>query len=361
MFYLLLFYELFAVLFSTFLAWHFPVSSTISWILGILFLVAFNGLFVLMNLTHSSFFLAKETTVLCSFLLAAVSYLIVIFIINDFLLMIPQYGKAFFTHKPHFIYTLSILALFIGIHAVWNTQNIKIKHYHLSSDKNVSTRIAFLSDLHIAPHNMSVAKLREIFSKLKQLNPDYVILGGDIIEMQPDYFMERPIIELFEDFNTQNTVLAVIGNHEYYGGQVHDNVSAMQNAGVIVLKDEMRLIPDKNIAFIGRDDKTNPHRLPLNRLTKEIPQNMYQIVLDHNPASITDSIAENTDLQISGHTHNGQLFPFNFLVKYLYPNAYGHRKIKNTDTIVSSGIGTWGPLIRVGTQNEVVVIDINKP
>ena len=112
MFYLLLFYEFFAIVFSAFLAWHFPVSSIISWILGILFLVAFNGLFVLMNLTHSSFFLAKETTVLCSFLLATVSYLIIIFIINDFLLMIPQYGKAFFTYRSYFICTLSILALF---------------------------------------------------------------------------------------------------------------------------------------------------------------------------------------------------------------------------------------------------------
>ena len=360
MFYLLFTYEIFAVLFSAFLAWHFPVSSTLSWILGLLFIVAFNGLFVLMNLTHSSFFLAKETTVLCSFLLAVVSYLIIIFIINDFLLIIPHYGKIFFAYKPHFIYALSVIAIFIGLYAVWNTQNIKINHYHLSSDKNVSARIAFLSDLHIAPHNMSVAKLREIFALLKQIKPDYVVLGGDVIEMQPDYFMERPIIGIFQDFNTQNTALSIIGNHEYYGGQVHDNISAMQDAGIIVLKDEVRLIPDKNIAFIGRDDKTNPHRLGLHRLMTDIPETMYRIVLDHNPASIMESASEKADLQISGHTHNGQLFPFNFLVKYLFPNAYGYRKIKNTDTVVSSGIGTWGPLIRVGTQSELVVIDINK-
>ena len=360
MFYLLLAYEFFAVAFSAFLAWHFPVSTLLSWILGILFLVAFNGLFVLMNLTHSSAFFAKETTVLCSFLLATVSYLIIIFIINDFLLMIPHYGKVFFGYKPHFISALSALAVFIGLYAVWNTQNIKVMHYHLSSDKNVSTRIAFLSDLHVAPHNMSVAKLREIFALLKETKPDYVILGGDVIEMRPDYFMERPIISLFKDFNTQNTVLGIIGNHEYYGGQVQDNIEAMKEAGVIVLKDEVRLIPEKNIAFIGRDDKTNPHRLSLNRLTKDIPDTLYQVVLDHNPASIPDSITEKADLQISGHTHNGQLFPFNFLVKWLFPNAYGYRKIQKTDTIVSSGIGTWGPLIRVGTQSELVIIDINK-
>ncbi len=360
MFYLLFVYEFFAIAFSAFLAWHFPVSTLVSWILGILFLVAFNGLFILMSLTHSSAFLAKETTVLCSFLLAGVSYLIVIFIINDFLLMIPHYGKVFFSYKPHFIYALSAVAMVIGVYAVWNTQNIKIQHYHLTSDKNVSARIAFLSDLHVAPHNMSVAKLREIFALLNQTKPDYVVLGGDIIEMRPDYFMERPIIGLFKDFNTQNTVLGVVGNHEYYGGQVHDNVSAMQEAGVIVLKDEVRQIPDKNIAFIGRDDKTNPHRLSLNRLIKDVPKSMYTIVVDHNPASIGESITERADLQISGHTHNGQLFPFNFLVKYLFPNAYGYRKLKKTDTVVSSGIGTWGPLIRVGTQSELVIIDINK-
>lgn len=361
MFYWLLGYEFFAVLFSVFLTWHFPVSSTISWILGLLFIVAFNGLFVLVSLTHSSFFFAKETTMLCSFLLAVVSYLVIIFIINDFLLIIPHYGKVFFSYKPHITYALFIMTLFIGLYAIWNTQNIKVQHYHLSSDKNVSIRIAFLSDLHVSPHNMSVAKLREIFDLLKKLKPDYVILGGDIIEKRPDYFMERPIISLFKDFNTQNTVLGVVGNHEYYGGQIHDNISAMQDAGIIVLKDDVRLIPEKNITFIGRDDKTNPYRLPLKRLIKEAPETSYKIIIDHNPISIPESSAEKADLHISGHTHNGQLFPFNFVVKYLFPNPYGYRKIQKTDTIVSSGIGTWGPLIRVGTQSELVIIDINKP
>lgn len=360
MVHLLLMYEFFAVAFSAFLTWHYPVSGIVSIVLGIIFFIAFNGLFVVMTCTHLSFFWAKEVTLFFSFSLAAVSYLTLLFIVNDFLLFIPAYGKLFFSYKLYVISVLSIVAMIIGLYAVWNTQNIRVQHYQLSSDKNTSARIVFLSDLHISPHNMSVVKLQGIFFILKTLKPDYVILGGDIIEMRPDYFMERSIIGAFRDFNTQNTVLAVVGNHEYYGGQIHDNVSAMEQAGIIVLKDAVRIVPEHNIAFIGRDDRTNSHRLTLNSLMKDIPENVYKIVIDHNPHSISETLETSADLQLSGHTHAGQIFPFNLLVKYLFDNEYGHKKFGKLDTIVSSGAGVWGPHIRIGTNNEITVIDINK-
>jgi len=352
-------YEVFVVALSGFLAWHFPVSDTIQWLIGGVCFIAFNGLFFLMHITHKTFTLSRELTVLFSFLLAVVSYLVLTFIIHDLLLIIPPYGTLYFSYPHHFIIGLSLLVTFIAFYAVWNTQNIKVKKYTLLSDKNVSVRLAFLSDLHIAPNNMSVAKLRDIFDRLNTLKPDFVILGGDVIEMRPDYFMERVIIELFQNFNTQNTVIGVVGNHEYYGGVIADNIKAMESGGIIILKDDVRVIPDKNITFIGRDDKINMHRLPLNILMQQAPASSYRVVIDHDPSSIMDSITQSADLHLSGHTHNGQLFPFNLLVKYMFLNGYGYRKINHTDTIVSSGIGTWGPTIRIGTHNEIVLIDVN--
>ncbi len=359
MFWGFLIYELFVISLSGFLVWHFQVSGVLTYILGGLFFICFNGLFILMKLTHKSFLFSKELTVLFSFLLAGVSYLVLTFIIHDFLLIIPSYGTLYFSYPYHFTMLFCVAIFITALYAVWNTQNIKIKKYTLTSSKKVSARLAFLSDLHIAPNNMSVAKLHDIFDHLKHINPDFVIFGGDIIEMRPDYFMERAVIQLFKDFKIYYPIIGVVGNHEYYGGVIDDNIKAMEKAGIIILKDNIRTIPEKNITFIGRDDKMNLHRLPLSRLIFQVPKHTYTVIIDHDPSSIMDSVTQNADLQLSGHTHNGQLFPFNLLVKYMFLNAYGHHRINQTDTIVSSGVGTWGPSIRIGTQNEIVVIDIN--
>lgn len=355
-----LIYELFIVFLSAFLAWHYPISNIGKLILWGLFFIAFNGLAILIYFTHETCCMAKPIVLVASFLLAFVSYLVILFIINDLLLIIPAYGSLFFKCRPCFLSILTVMSGLIAFYAVWNSSLITTTKYQLQSNKNVSVRLAFLSDLHVAPTHMSMAKINSIFDILKNEKPDYVILGGDIIEMRPDYFMERTIIESFRRFNTHNTMLAVVGNHEYYGGQILDNVSAMEQAGIIVLKDAVRMAPEHNIAFIGRDDRTNPHRLPLDRLTKNIPNDIYQIVIDHDPHSIPQTMETTADLQLSGHTHAGQIFPFNLLVRYLFVNAYGYKRLENLDTIVSSGVGIWGPHLRIGTRNEVVIVDINK-
>ncbi|MBR4927672.1 MAG: metallophosphoesterase, partial [Alphaproteobacteria bacterium] len=302
-------YELFIVFLSAFLAWHYPVSNAAGLVLWGAFFISFNGLAILIYFTHKTCCMAKPIVLVASFLLALVSYLTLLFIINDLLLIIPVYGSLFFKCRLCFVLMLTLIAGLVSFYAVWNSSSITTTKYQLHSSKNVSVRLAFLSDLHVAPTHMSMAKIADIFDILKNEKPDYVILGGDIIEMRPDYFMERTIIEAFRHFNTQNTMLAVVGNHEYYGGQIQDNVSAMEQAGIIVLKDAVRMAPEYNIAFIGRDDRTNPHRLPLHRLMKNISDSVYQIVIDHDPHSILETVSTSADLQISGHTHAGQIFP----------------------------------------------------
>lgn len=359
MFSVLIIYELFVAALSTFLVWHFPTSGGLSWLLGLGFFTAFNGLFFFMRLPKKNTSLSSGLTILWSFLLAVVSYLIIIFIMHDFLLIIPPYGHLYFSYPHYFTGFFILSAIIISFYAVWNTQNIKIKHYHLTTTKKVSVKVAFLSDLHISPNNMSATRLNDILSKLTDLKPDFVIMGGDIIEMRPDYFMERTLQEQMKKFTARFPVIAVVGNHEYYGGSIAENILAMQQTGILILKDAVRYIPEKNIALIGRDDKTNPHRMPLSRLMENIPDSVYKIVIDHDPSSLAETMKTTADLQLSGHTHNGQLFPFNLLVKYMFLNAYGYHKLNHLDSIVSSGVGIWGPHLRIGTHNEIVVIDIS--
>lgn len=358
MFWVFLIYEIFVLALSTFLAWHFPIVHGWKLALGGLFFISFNGLFFFLHLPKKQSILTTTLTVFFSFLLALVSYLTIFFIAHDFLLMIPSYGDFYFSYPLHATIGFLLICIIIACYGIWNTKQIIIKKYHLKNTKNVSIRLAFLSDLHIAPHHINPKKMSSILEQLKQEKPDFVLLGGDIIEMRPDFFTENALQDLFKNFTSSIPTIAVVGNHEYYGGSISENVKALEDSGIIVLKDAIRFIHDKNIAFIGRDDKTNPHRLPLSRLIKNIPQSVYKIVLDHDPSSLFETIKTSADLQLSGHTHNGQLFPFNLLVKYIFLNAYGYRRIHNLDSIVSSGAGIWGPHLRIGTHNEIVIIDI---
>ncbi len=189
--------------------------------------------------------------------------------------------------------------------------------------------------------------------------PDFVILGGDTIESHPDYFFNHHFDHLLPTIKSLYPPIVVLGNHEYYGTTVSKNINAFKKAGCLILRDHVLSVPEKKIVFIGRDDQTNKKRTPLTNLIQNSPSGLYQIVIEHDPKYIEESIKGKVDLHLLGHTHNGQIFPFNLVVKCIFKNAYGYKKFDQPDTIVSSGIGTWGPTLRIGTQSEIVVIYLN--
>lgn len=96
----------------------------------------------------------------------------------------------------------------------------------------------------------------------------------------------------------------------------------------------------------------------MKKLLKGTPKKNFVLVLDHNPTDIAEAVTSSVDLQVSGHTHNGQIFPFNLIVRNIYQNGYGHKQIGNTHTVVSSGAGSWGPQLRLGTKAEIVCIKV---
>lgn len=354
----ILFFEILSFFLSLYVAAHFICPPLIQWMITALFFLSFNGIFVLMRLTHAVFKGAREIVILFSFLSAVGLYAVLLFITNDLLLFWPPYGNFYFAHQLAITTFFGTGLILTALYAVWNTSHIVVRSYSLKTKKNVQARIAFISDLHIAPHTMSVARLQAILSKLTTLRPDFVVLGGDIIEMRPDYFMEHTISELFKRFAEQTPLIAVVGNHEYYGGQLAENIEALEQTGAIVLKDASHLFADKKILFIGRDDRINRHRKPLKLLLPDSADSFYTVVVDHDPSKLTEAASLPIDLQLSGHTHNGQIFPFNLLLKFIFINPYGYKRLNDTDTIVSAGIGTWGPLVRVGTRSEIVIADI---
>jgi uncharacterized protein len=123
------------------------------------------------------------------------------------------------------------------------------------------------------------------------------------------------------------------------------------------LRDSSAVVGNQ-LLIIGRDDHTNKNRKSLASLLEGQDASLPRLVLDHQPHTLGESVQNEVDLHLSGHTHDGQIFPFNYIVAKIYDLGYGFRKTGNTNQYVSSGIGLWGAPIRLGTQSEIVRIHV---
>ena len=146
------------------------------------------------------------------------------------------------------------------------------------------------------------------------------------------------------------------GNHEYYLSNMTKILSYFDNTGIKVLQD--KIIPIEDIYLVGRKDIHANDRTPLSEILHGADKNRPIIILDHQPNTINESINNGADLQLSGHTHNGQLFPFNCIVRLVNHSHYGIVESGNFKAVVSSGIGTWMYPIRTGSHSEIVRIKI---
>lgn len=235
------------------------------------------------------------------------------------------------------------------------TREISIK-IEKKSDKLKSVHVAFATDIHLG--NMLGRHFFEnIVDKLNSLNPDIIILGGDIFDEKLHRVISDGMGDLFEKLHAPMGVYAVTGNHEYFGG-VEEAVNFMRQHGIKVLRDTSILI-DSSFYLIGREDKqrnmmTDNRRKSLSELLKTCDSNKPIIVLDHQPGSIKESVSNNIDIQLSGHTHNGQLWPISLITSLVYEISSGYGRFDNTQIYVSNGVGTWGPPFRIGHRPEIV-------
>jgi hypothetical protein len=153
-------------------------------------------------------------------------------------------------------------------------------------------------------------------------------------------------------------VYAINGNHEYYSERPNSTSEFLQNkCGITVLRDSVALI-NNSLYVVGRDDRTNSKRNSLAEVMAGLDHTKPIILLDHQPFHLEEAEQNGVDIQISGHTHDGQIFPGNLIVKKMYEIGSGYKKKGNTHYYVSSGLGLWGPQYRIGTQSEIGVITL---
>lgn len=271
----------------------------------------------------------------------------------------------FFTKPmPAFLISIS-LSLIIIIYGLYEANNIRLKKVVIQNNKLVNLvnelRIVQISDLHISL-TVNKSKLEKIASLIKEAKPDILFCTGDMIDADTQNLNELSAI--FRSIEAKYGKYAITGNHEYYFG-LKEAKKFLENSGFILI--QQKVINVNNfLTIIGIDDPTAKYDLfktgsylTEKELLPKVTKNSFIILLKHRPTVEKEAI-NHFDLQLSGHTHKGQIFPFALLTRIFFPLVGNSlHKFGNSYIYVSAGTGTWGPPIRFLAPPEVTLIIIH--
>ncbi len=255
---------------------------------------------------------------------------------------------------------LLIMMAFIGVGFLKAWRPV-IRHVNISvptQNKNTLT-IVQLSDLHL-DELRSVKWWESIVDRTLALTPDIIVLTGDNID-------ENPIrLERFKPglkrLSARYGVFAITGNHEFFTDTAQMAVM-LEECGIKLLRNQVHTIPEI-ACIVGIDDPTgisiaNQSKPNFSDLEETIPPDIPVIVLSHQPVYLQEVAKMGAHIQLSGHTHNGQLWPFGYFTRLMFPYNNGYYDINGLHLYVSSGTGVWGPPFRIGTDSEIVKLHID--
>ncbi len=291
-----------------------------------------------------------------------VFYCAICLLIGDMLF----WGLGKFCKIPHALQYLplgfAVCALLFGWYQAHNVQKTQ---YLLPTDKHVlPLKIAMIADVHLGT-TFNAEGFAEHLHMIEAEKPDLLVVVGDYVD---DETRREDMVKASEALGkvaTKYGVYFVTGNHDkgYYGDEYRgfsekELLTTLAKNKVKVLQDETVPIGDTYL-LVGRRDKSYV-RKDMQKLTKDLDFNKYIIVLDHQPADFAAQAEIGVDLVLCGHTHGGQLIPFNEVGRWLGMNdrVYGYERRRHTDFIVTSGIAAWAIRFKTGTKSEFVLIDI---
>jgi predicted MPP superfamily phosphohydrolase len=245
-----------------------------------------------------------------------------------------------------------------------------VRNYALSLAKplpngQASLRIFVASDLHTG-HLVGRKHVQRLVDLAHSLQPDLILFAGDVLDDDVRPFLEQQMDQQLAQMKAPLGTYAILGNHEYYGGGIQQYVTAMQAIGIPVLQDEVVYI-ERFGTIVGRKDHTanqfatrtgDGGRKSIDQLLVDVDMLKLVVVLDHQPKEIRKAAQAGVDIVIGGHTHLGQFWPNHWFTRRLFDLDYGYRMFGHTHAVVSSGWGTWGPPVRIGSQCEAVLLEI---
>lgn len=350
-------------------------------------------------------YLFVSTTLLTSFLLPASPFQRILKIISNLwlgaflyiLLVIAAVDliRIILKHSRHvnqeklasrrtFVFTgtcCTLLILSLSIYGIAHAQHIYTTPYEVTVNKSFdgadSLKVVMVADFHLG-YSVGTLQMKQMVKKINAMDADVVCIVGDIFDN--DYeALDNPkkLEEILGSIQSTYGIYACYGNHDYeekilagftfHGGEpVHHDprmAELLERSGITLLMDEAVCVEDK-FYIVGRRDysskkKTDTARLTPKELTKDLDQSKPVIVMDHQPKELQELADSGVDLDLSGHTHDGQMFPGNLTIKLLWENPCGYLKKDQMHNIVTSGIGVWGPNMRVGTRSEICEITVH--
>ena len=216
-------------------------------------------------------------------------------------------------------------------------------------------KIVAISDLHLG-YGIGKDELEQWVQLINKESPDVVLIAGDLIDNSTRPLIEQNMAESFSKIRTTYGIYFSVGNHEYISG-ISKSLDFLNKTDICVLRDSTVLVDDR-FYIVGRDDRTNSDRKSIKDLTEFLDKSKPIILLDHQPYNLKEAEINKIDLQISGHTHRGQLIPISWITDLIFEKAHGYLKKENSHFYISSGLGIWGGKFRVGSQSEYVVINL---
>ncbi len=305
-----------------------------------------------------------------SFWLGAMVYYLLSVIIIDIIrllnLFIGFFTATFYSEKYQliFFFIVNVLVLLTVISGYINASNPVIRKLDLDINKKAgklrSLRIAAASDIHLGTI-INRKRLSKIVNKINAINADIILLPGDVVDEDIGPVIKQNAGELLRKLKAKYGVYAITGNHEYIGG-AEAACNYLTEHGITELRDRSVLIND-SFYLVGREDRASKGfagiiRKPMNVLLEGVNKELPMILMDHQPVHLEDAEKNGIDLQLSGHTHHGQLWPFNYITKKIYEVSMGYKRKGNTHYYVSGGVGSWGPPLRTGNRPEILMIDL---
>ena len=300
-----------------------------------------------------------------AFYIGMVIYSLLIFLAGDSVAFLGSFFKI--PKKIGFVFSriyakgllVPVAAALITLYAFYNAVNFKVTNYEISIDKRSSlesVEAVMISDLHVGT-SIGKKEIVKIKSMIEELSPQIVFICGDLFDHASNEEIMKSSAEALGSIRSEYGTYFVTGNHEYYLGNISKVLSYFEGTGIRVLQDQMIKIGD--IYLAGRKDIREKDRVPLFKILEGAEREHPVIVLDHQPNAIDEAIENGVDLLLSGHTHNGQLFPFNYIVGLANHTHYGIVDEGALKAVVSSGIGTWKYPVRTGSSSEIVRVRVN--
>lgn len=267
------------------------------------------------------------------------------------------------------------------LYGIFNARNIKVNEYSVTVNKSCGSdkhlKAVLVADLHMG-YAIGVDHITNMVEKINQQDADIVIIAGDIFDNSYDG-MDDPegIKAQLKSIKSKYGVYAVYGNHDidekilmgftfdWGGKQLHNEkmTNFMKECNIKLINDESVLINDE-FYLVGRRDTDKPGtedgtRAEISELTKDLDKTKPIFVLSHEPDELQKTADAGADIDFSGHTHDGQLFPVNLTIGLFWENPCGMIKKDNMYSIVTSGVGVYGTFMRVGTDAEICSVDID--